>query len=368
MPTFSAPSYVSWDNSEWMRNGDYNPTRMEAQHDAVSMICGSKTQANPENTVAAMTMAGKCEMLVTLTSDLGKILTSLSNIKINGSLNILSALQIAQLALKHRQNKHQRQRIVVFVGSPLDTDEKELVKVAKKLKKNNVAVDIINFGEEEVNTAKLEAFVNAVNSKDGNSHLVSVPPGPHILSDILVSSPILAGEGGVQGAGGADTAQFEFGVDPSLDPELAMALRISMEEERLRQERARREAEESSAAPQETTRTDEGKPATEGKPTETADTAAPMEVDDEQALLAQAIALSMSGGVIESEATPTGSTENGDLSALTEEQQIEMAMRMSMGAGSEEVPAPSQEVDVTQNREFLNSVLGDLPGVDPNDE
>lgn len=32
------------DNSEWMRNGDYSPTRFEAQKDAVSLICGAKTQ------------------------------------------------------------------------------------------------------------------------------------------------------------------------------------------------------------------------------------------------------------------------------------------------------------------------------------
>ena len=31
--------------------------------------------------------------------------------------------QVAQLALKHRQNKNQRQRIVIFVGSPIAADE-----------------------------------------------------------------------------------------------------------------------------------------------------------------------------------------------------------------------------------------------------
>ena len=32
------------DNSEWMRNGDYSPTRFQAQADAVNLICGAKTQ------------------------------------------------------------------------------------------------------------------------------------------------------------------------------------------------------------------------------------------------------------------------------------------------------------------------------------
>lgn len=41
----------SVDNSEWMRNGDYIPTRMEAQHDAANLVSNAKTQQNPESTV-----------------------------------------------------------------------------------------------------------------------------------------------------------------------------------------------------------------------------------------------------------------------------------------------------------------------------
>lgn len=64
----------------------------------------------------------------------------------------------------------------------------KLVKVGKKLKKNNVAVDIVSFGSEESNAEKLEAFVQAVNSGE-NSHLVTVPAGT-ILADMLFGSPI----------------------------------------------------------------------------------------------------------------------------------------------------------------------------------
>jgi len=237
------------DNSEYMRNGDYAPTRFGAQSDAVNVIFGRKTNANPENTVGLMTMAGKTpQVLVTPTTDIGKILTGLHTTQISYEADIATSLQVAQLALKHRQNKNQRQRIIAFVGSPLSskTEEKALVKLAKKLKKNNVAVDIVSFGEDEVeeNESLLRAFVEAVQSGE-NSHLVSVPTGQHLLSDAIVQSPILAGEDGVPGgfgggepsgsgggAGGGDN--YEFGVDPNLDPELALALRMSLEEERAR--------------------------------------------------------------------------------------------------------------------------------------
>jgi len=63
-----------------------------------------------------------------------------------------------------------------------------------------------------------------------------VPPGPHLLSSVILNSPVLANDRGIPdelagvpgGAGasgsgaGAGGSQFEFGVDPSLDPELAM--------------------------------------------------------------------------------------------------------------------------------------------------
>ncbi|KAI7673577.1 hypothetical protein KC319_g5003, partial [Hortaea werneckii] len=42
-------------------------------------------------------------------------------------------------------------------------------------------------------------------------------------------------------AGGAGGENFEFGVDPNMDPELALVLRMSMEEERERQAREERQ-------------------------------------------------------------------------------------------------------------------------------
>lgn len=37
-------------------------------------------------------------------------------LEMGGEINIAAAIQVAQLALKHRQNKHQQQRIIVFAG------------------------------------------------------------------------------------------------------------------------------------------------------------------------------------------------------------------------------------------------------------
>ena len=234
----------------------FRPSRFGAQSEAVNLIFSAKTSANPESSVGLMSMGGKGpEVLVTLATDIGKILEGLHRTKIRGDSHLSTAIQVAALALKHRQNKSQRQRIIVFTCSPIQDDEKSLVKLAKRMKKNNISIDFIAFGDLESETkSKLEAFNENVKGGDG-SHLAFIPPGPNLLSDSLISSPIVSsGEGapasglgadGVDGATGP--AGFEFGIDPSVDPELAMALRMSMEEETNRLERQRKEREEKEA-------------------------------------------------------------------------------------------------------------------------
>lgn len=189
-------------------------------------------------------MGGKGpEVLVTLTTDFGKVLDGIHRTKIRGSTHLATGIQIAGLALKHRQNKSQRQRIIVFTCSPIAESEGQLVKLAKRMKKNNISIDFIVFGDlEPENTKKLEAFNENIKGGDG-SHLAIIPPGPSLLSDTLVTTPILSADG-VAPRGGTDEAGadgggggFEFGVDPSTDPDLALALRMSMESEMARQEK-----------------------------------------------------------------------------------------------------------------------------------
>lgn len=56
---------------------------------------------------------------------------------------------------------------MAIVASPVSASEEELVSLAKKFKKNSVAVDLINVGES-CNVAKLEAFIAAVSSNENS--------------------------------------------------------------------------------------------------------------------------------------------------------------------------------------------------------
>jgi len=131
-------------------------------------------------------------------------------------------------------------RIIAFIGSPLDgLDKTEFVRLAKRLKKEKVNVDIVYFGDiavtgEEAKNDPLNQFIDALNGKDGtSSHLVVVPPGAN-LTEVICHSPILASEDGAP-APGMPGGGYDFGMEAD-DPELALALRVSMEEQRARQE------------------------------------------------------------------------------------------------------------------------------------
>lgn len=120
------------------------------------------------------------EVLVTHTKELGQIIQAVHSIsdKIGREADITTAIAVAQLALKHRQNKNLRQRIIVFVGSPLTgqaADESNMVKLAKKLKKNSVAVDFIAFGDgiEEGPLNVLRTFSETVSNAD-NSYVTNL--------------------------------------------------------------------------------------------------------------------------------------------------------------------------------------------------
>lgn len=231
------------DSLEYMRNGDYPANRYEAQLDAVDIIFNAKRQANAENSVGVILNGGSGPVVLsTLTSDIGRIRSGIHELRIYGNAHFADGVQVAALALKHRQNKVQTQRIIMFVGSPITEAERDLERLAKRMKKNSVAIDIISFGEHQANAGKLEKFMAAVDN-NGNSHLLTVPVGPKVLSAAVVSLPILSGE---EAGGEGDFGGDGFDFDMNADPDLALALRLSLEEEKAKQKEREEKAKEQS--------------------------------------------------------------------------------------------------------------------------
>uniref|UniRef100_A0A8D2PCU9 26S proteasome non-ATPase regulatory subunit 4 n=1 Tax=Zosterops lateralis melanops TaxID=1220523 RepID=A0A8D2PCU9_ZOSLA len=314
------------DNSEYMRNGDFLPTRLQAQQDAVNIVCHSKTRSNPENNVGLITLANNCEVLTTLTPDTGRILSKLHTVQPKGKITFGTGIRVAHVSAPAQ-----------FPGNSWNSGcfpgVLRLVKLAKRLKKEKVNVDIINFGEEHHRIPKI--------SNNGAF------PAPKSRKNCKLGDvPMVVGEGrAVLGQGASD---LEFGVDPSADPEL-LALDgiggVGM--------RGWRAAAASAA--------EAGIGATGGD-------------ESDEALL------KMTMGPAE-----FGRAGLPDLSSMSEEEQIAYAMQMSL-QGAEFAQAEAAEVDsgaamdtsepakeeddydVMQDPEFLQSVLENLPGVDPNNE
>ena len=149
------------------------------------------------------------------------------------------------------------------------------------------------------------------------------PPGIGILSDILQQSPIISG-GGDGGGGGGNLN--EFGVDPELDPDLAMAMAMSMEEARRAEEGPGGESGDAAAAA----------PAAPAAPA--------FAVDEADAELQAALAMSMEGV----DAAPAEETTPMETDKPAEGE---------AAAGGDMYSDPS----------FLSDVISELEGVDPND-
>ena len=223
------------DNSDWTRNGDYYPSRFQTQVEAANLIIENRCETNPENTLGIMTMAGKrVEMISTLTNDESRLLGATTNIPINGECDVTSALSIAILCLKHRINKNQKQRIILFIGSPVTAKKENLIQIGKKLKKYNVAVDIISFGHVDENRESLNTLLNEVNNQN-NSSILEVPIGAFIM-DTLLTSPIMGSNDMGMGMNpqGGEGANPQGNQEPMVlsqfERDMNLALQMSLQE------------------------------------------------------------------------------------------------------------------------------------------
>ena len=95
------------DNSEYCRNGDYAPTRLLAQRDAINMVARyfkieiswilmvfrAKLRQNAENTCALLTMANN-GLAATLTNDQGKLHSVLSRVEPGGEIKVIFMVSV----------------------------------------------------------------------------------------------------------------------------------------------------------------------------------------------------------------------------------------------------------------------------------
>ncbi|VWU52737.1 26S proteasome regulatory subunit RPN10, putative [Hepatocystis sp. ex Piliocolobus tephrosceles] len=181
MSNFEA-TIICIDNSDYNRNEDILPNRFLSQIDCINVLCCNKTSMHYRNNIGVIMMAGdKIKVKVSLTNDIGLLLSCIHDIKMEGSCDVIRSLLIAQLALKHREDKNLEQKILLFVGSPLEVNHKQLINTGKQLKKNNIAIDIISYGNIDKNRENLKLLFENVNNND-NCRFIECPENETNLS------------------------------------------------------------------------------------------------------------------------------------------------------------------------------------------
>lgn len=132
-------------------------------------------------------------------------------------VNFDVSIRIAQLVLKNRPKRNQRQRIIVIVYNQIYENILKLQALGNRLRKNGIAVDIVNLGVE-TNMLLLQTFVDAVNNEE-NSNLLNIEiGGRESISERVLSITINT------------SLKLDGNYHVIIDPELLEVIRQSFEE------------------------------------------------------------------------------------------------------------------------------------------
>nr|GEZ64337.1 26S proteasome non-ATPase regulatory subunit 4 homolog [Tanacetum cinerariifolium] len=183
---------ICLDNTKWLRQGD---DRLPFQTNAFQKLYTSITESNPNILVGVSTLAGEAfGGAIRVLAD-----PSLNHYRITRCfddpyldyvdcpINFKHGFMVADMASHDLVTyKDLTLRLLVFAGGPVEGDKEHLeMMIGKIIKSHNIALDVINFGEEdEARKDKLEALVAVVNN-NSNSHIVHIPSVNYILSPIF---------------------------------------------------------------------------------------------------------------------------------------------------------------------------------------
>ncbi|PWA79543.1 26S proteasome non-ATPase regulatory subunit 4 [Artemisia annua] len=197
---------ICMDTSSWMK---YSKSyEFLLQIDAIEVYCEKYLQSHPENYVGVLAMGGKNNrsaiddrvfssyqtyVVVEPTKDLSLIMSRVRGfVNVGGDTLLVTALMTG---LFHLNKKHENllKRLVVFAGGPLGDTDNQYTKLGTKLKERSVAVDVVNFGDQQAGYKKHQLLVllAAVNNND-NTRMLDLC-GHHLNGSSI--TPLVVGQG-----------------------------------------------------------------------------------------------------------------------------------------------------------------------------
>ena len=164
------------DNSPTSINGDFYPTRLDAQKLAVERLIEYFHRKNSAHQFAIGTLAqGELGIIASLSNKIEKALDILPTIKRGGSIQIARGLKSSFLALKHHHREIKTKHIILFVCSDHNLSFSDAVQLGDDAKKEEIILDIVAFGPEINDIDVLRQIVDTVSSDNFLSTFLEVP-------------------------------------------------------------------------------------------------------------------------------------------------------------------------------------------------
>ncbi|EAX90715.1 26S proteasome regulatory subunit rpn10-related protein [Trichomonas vaginalis G3] len=204
------------DNSDTSINGDFDPSRLDAQKLACERLASYNLKQSPQTEIAIGSIGSECfgiqQSLLNTTSKLHK---TFDKIYPGGEALVTKGLLCAMLALKYASRFITSKRIVLFLGSKNNLTNDDAKSIIEKANDENISIDIIAFGTEVDKLGVLEMITRYTYSE---SFYIRIRNSHNILSDSVLSS--------VLGPGSTQNQPESF----EEDDELTAAIKASLED------------------------------------------------------------------------------------------------------------------------------------------
>ncbi len=134
------------DNSEVMSESHLNLNALHLQKEAIEMI--AKALVSNHSEVAILTLAPEPRIKQNLTTNWDNISQNLNTVEIKGKISFISGIRTAFSALKNKAKDNMKLRIILFVGSGVESNIQEFIYLAKHLReeKLKLVIQIVSFG------------------------------------------------------------------------------------------------------------------------------------------------------------------------------------------------------------------------------
>lgn len=218
---------ILFDNSMSAIDGDFTPTRLEAQKAAVQALADSFSHGNRESMVGFGTLSGACGVHTSLTKDMRKFRQNLDNIQRDGTIHFEQAIKCGLFALRHRPREISLRHLIVMLGSKHDLTKEAAPELAGLVQRDGVILDLVVLGDDGIDLDPLNDFMKALGSQ---SRYVTIPKGRSYLADI-VQDKLIHIDAGV-GAVNPEDAELRQAIQQSSvdDEELQRAILLSLAE------------------------------------------------------------------------------------------------------------------------------------------